>query len=1210
MEVEKKFIRLSGFLILSLFCLGIRESWGDAVSRYRFYDTYKKMRAEKELDWRVRKNKVENLRLKFEATYPEYNSNCGDYINYLNRREKDYRGLLSKEEDILSAPYFSSQDRRNISKSYQKQIREVTDYYSKLRSNYYDYLNKSAFRRMVGYTVGTVLTFATAGQALPTLFTLQSGKFVLDEVISNKFGLEVPVAWRAISLMYDSGFSLYGVHRGFQNAASLANNGQKFLGSIEHIQAHYTFWQPVFNEYSRDHPDSFTGRGLPGTMAGLNLCSNIANTANVPKGRYLSKSSWNYPESAFRIGSAISDTVTIDYAIRGKGSWAANHPGSSFYLQQGCRLTDAGQSVIATHLGTKEFNKAADLKLAQAYEAASKIGDKPTWDYVGNNEVAKSLTCREVRSHYVDSPRKVPSRILQNPYQFAKLRYERAGWFLQEYVSQARADNPKAAVANPFLFSYEDSSSYSNYEDYFSCLSNISLGDRDELSNHNRNNSSSLTNLYAEAPTNYTFPGGNFSVSATNDGVKYGDYLDKGINSELMLGKLGEFKRGTIWTDEKFKLGRANHSESFSLDWGEKFANADPKAFRLIEGLKVVGPDGEIWEVDMIGGPRNIDGTFSNGKSEGYWSGGLDRHGQILPTGSAVLVDTKHQNYYTQLSKGFAPERVYWNNNFTSNWQGNYLFNQLNQPSRNFFEDFGSPFLEDFTPQTIAQKYDPWLQNYTLYGGGVEQIQDASGRALTYNRTDYSVEMIPVLGAKRGIEPGEFWKVEPGQAIIGNLKTGKVRESSLSGRGGELVLRENPTPVEVYTGEWRSKTREKVFEGNRFEAKEGFRRSIVNMDNHLNTGMANLVEGLQHKDERWIKQSQDNFVELGNERNEAIAQGKIERKVLDISETVIGTREHPKIDLSFYRDSEGKVIGYSYLPHERELQDSRNFIDKKRDLLPRQGDIDRLQEGSKGYGRIIDKDGKNLLNFVCGLGQTKAMEDVLEGSQRVHSRLVNLSREEPKTVFSSGDYLHRRSELIGETVKFIARENKLSVFSLTSGLLSQMYSDIGYNLKIVVSKDKYELADYPIKASYQWEMAKSFESDPQAPRKFTLKIDPIDKRVTQSWAGEKLKWSIDGGFLSGSLSSPQGYFVTCRLDTTIGYGQSKKTEFLEGTFLGISHRNTYRVSEKFLCQVALAYLLAHGIVAAPYAVPAPVPIGLNIISSYEFIPSSGNLQEE
>ncbi len=282
------------------------------------------------------------------------------------------------------------------------------------------------------------------------------------------------------------------------------------------------------------------------------------------------------------------------------------------------------------------------------------------------------------------------------------------------------------------------------------------------------------------------------------------------------------------------------------------------------------------------------------------------------------------------------------------------------------------------------------------------------------------------------------------------------------------------------------------------------------------------------------------------------------------------------------------------------------------EFLPRQSEIDGLKESSKEYGRIIDKSSKDLLSFVCGLSQTKAMENVLEGSQRVHSRLVNLSGEEPKIVLSN-EYSNRRKELINETVKFIATENKLSLLPLVS-MFTGPSSKTGYSLEIVVSKDKYELVNYPMKVGYQWEMAKSFDSDPGAPGKLILKIDPISKKVTQSWGGsvEGLKWKLSLGEIPPSLrfSSSEGNFISVQLDTSIGYGQSKKIEFLEGTFLGINHLNTFRASEKFVCHAVLVYLLAHGIVAAPYTVPAPVPVGLNLIPSYQFIHSSGNLPEE
>jgi hypothetical protein len=237
------------------------------------------------------------------------------------------------------------------------------------------------------------------------------------------------------------------------------------------------------------------------------------------------------------------------------------------------------------------------------------------------------------------------------------------------------------------------------------------------------------------------------------------------------------------------------------------------------------------------------------------------------------------------------------------------------------------------------------------------------------------------------------------------------------------------------------------------------------------------------------------------------------------------------------------------------------------------------------------------------------MEDVLEGSQRVHSRLIEVTRVEPEIGLASDEFRHTRSELIGETVKFIARENKLFLLPFIS-IFSGSSSEINYSLKIVVSKDRYELADYPIKMGFQWEVAKSFESAPKAKDKITLKLDPIDKRVTQSWGGKWAKFTSDG--IRSSLSFPlyEGYFLSGGLDLTASYGHAKKIEFLEATFLEISHTDTFRINEKFIRDVALAYLLAHGIVTVPYATPSPATAGVIFILPQQLINSSENLQQE
>ena len=212
-------------------------------------------------------------------------------------------------------------------------------------------------------------------------------------------------------------------------------------------------------------------------------------------------------------------------------------------------------------------------------------------------------------------------------------------------------------------------------------------------------------------------------------------------------------------------------------------------------------------------------------------------------------------------------------------------------------------------------------------------------------------------------------------------------------------------------------------------------------------------------------------------------------------------------------------------------------------------------------------------------------------------------------VLPSNDYSQSRSELISETVKFIAKGNKLSLFSFTS-IFSRSSLEVNYSLKIVLGKDKFEFVDYPVNWGFQWEVTKSFESAPKAKDKFTLKLDPIDRRVSQSWGGQWARFTFDGTRSSLTFPLYEGYFLSGRLDLTASYGHAKKIEFLEATFLEVSHADTFRVNEKFICDMALAYLLAHGIVTVPCATPAPVTAGSLLISPYQLIPSSENLQEE
>jgi hypothetical protein len=231
------------------------------------------------------------------------------------------------------------------------------------------------------------------------------------------------------------------------------------------------------------------------------------------------------------------------------------------------------------------------------------------------------------------------------------------------------------------------------------------------------------------------------------------------------------------------------------------------------------------------------------------------------------------------------------------------------------------------------------------------------------------------------------------------------------------------------------------------------------------------------------------------------------------------------------------------------------------------------------------------------------MEDVLEGSQRVHSRLIEVTRVEPEIGLASDEFRRTKSELIGETVKFIARENKLSLSSLVSKFFPEIDPNVSYNLKIVTGKEEYEIADYPVKWTFYWEMAKSFESNPEAPRALNLKIDPTDRTLSTSWVkcivGYKSSWGLDGKGLNLSFSSREGQFISQSISSTSkwinvswGHGHTEKHEFVEGMFSEIGYRHSYRISEDFIRDVILTGALAYGIISVPYLVPVPVPVNM------------------
>ena len=332
--------------------------------------------------------------------------------------------------------------------------------------------------------------------------------------------------------------------------------------------------------------------------------------------------------------------------------------------------------------------------------------------------------------------------------------------------------------------------------------------------------------------TDSTLNGG---IITYEDRVAYGkeDVRDRlNVTSKFWVFPWGGFCRGYVETKpggvegEEFSnsVAKAGYREEApSFQWGKSVQSGAPEADIIaIDVLKLKDEFGKTWEVNMFGIRENVSGTYKANGKQGYWKTGRDSHGQILPTGSGILVDEAKRNYFVQLSKGFAPIRE--DLNIDMNLGGFRLSDQLNQPAKNFFQDFGSPFLEDFSPQTIAQKYDPWFQNYTVYGGRVEQLQDASGRYQTINRLYYSIERLgkvkdingelqPAMvegGTIRGGKIGEFTYVQSLKDPVGKVYVHDVRN-------GKNVIYAPPTShgdrsLDLYSGEyyrregWRART--------------------------------------------------------------------------------------------------------------------------------------------------------------------------------------------------------------------------------------------------------------------------------------------------------------------------------------------------------------------------------------------------------------------
>lgn len=812
-------------IILFLFCSGPPESSGDSVSQYRFYDTHRMLAAEKELDWRMRQNRSESLRLEFEANRPRFNSSdLRDYPDYLKKSERHWMNLLTKQEDILSASYLSGKAIRDISDGFRTQDRDIKAYHGEKREEYYDYLaqlnrsRKSSQTPFFGFVVGAIVTCLTGGTATPVLLGLQVVKFGADGMIETAYG-PGSEGQRAFDFLYGFGTSAFGALQGLESATKLWDSGQKFFGGIQYVQITNGLLHPLTNEFARENPDSFIGRGLPGVMAGLNLVSNFNRLSNMPKGEFLPKNPMLYPASTLKIGSTVSDLMIMDYSLGGKDSWMAKNPDRVFYLQQGCRLFDVGQIKMTEGLERHYLVKGAEKGAEGVIEVGKvKNGGVKVVDYPNEGGEGGHLKYYRDPKEFVGDVKEIIRRRNSDyrgndPNYLEKITYSVIENLYDRYKEERLSVSDLNSQPNEGVFRYRDIVNYKG---------------RDGM------NSVEVTS--------------EFQVL---EGIKY---LEGYVETNPGKGEGGEFSNG---------LAKVGHREEApSLQWGNSLPlRANEIDIISVEGLVLKDKLGNEWKVHMFGIRDNVSGTYKSNGKQGYWKTGRDSHGQILPIGSGILVDEANRNYFVQLSKGFAPIREDLNTSAIS--RGFRLSDQLNQPAKNFFKDFGSPFLENFTPQTIAQKYDPWLQNYTVYGGGVEQIQDASGRYQTINRLDYSIER---LGKVKDIN-GEL---QPAMVEGGTIRGGKIGEFTYAQslkdpvgkvyvhdvRNGKNVIYTPPSShrdrsLDLYSGEyyrregWRAKTYRRPLK-ELYASRQNFLDSARNeMASHIkNTAILRQAEKL------------------------------------------------------------------------------------------------------------------------------------------------------------------------------------------------------------------------------------------------------------------------------------------------------------------------------------------------------------------------------
>lgn len=980
MEVEKKFIRLSGLLILSLFCLGIRESWGDAVSRHRFYDTYRKMRAEKELDWRVRTNKAENLRLKFEATHEKFNSRKENYINYLNTTEKDYKSLLRKEEKLLSAPYLSFEDRRDISKSYQRQTKEVTDYYGKLRRNYYDYVKKSALIRIVSFPVQVGITLATAGQALPVLLPLQTAKFAYDEYVFSKHPLEGTLTQRVIDKLYGFGTCFYTAFNTYEHAHVLStgknlsgevvsNTTFPTLARLEYFRAGYAASTPFIQTVSEYSPNSFLARASP-YMSMANSAISIGMEMSKPY--QFAKEFGNSPKNGAKyfnnftpsIYSLTSNTLNITQNIgRIAGGRKWSNSGTAFWINQGTSLGSAIADAHVRHYkktNVDYINKRADIYKENFDYRAEVMNDPQFGDFCG--KFKDGLKEPKINSPYLSKRERAIKR--ENHWGSAYYKLTQAEVLRREGVIIREIDySPAVSSLSPNL-------------------SNIYSGHVAIEGKH----SATARIYYLKGEK--TLPYASFNINGKKGSWVVPEKIDYLANryQDVHMKNEGKFSIKVYFPEEL--IGTESKPHIY-------YGNDEKDSFIM----------------DMQDRRYNRDWMKTKDSGISYASLGQDRFLLSGSNGAMTAINTRlnsgnKYDYFIQIAKSHTLTQ---GSDFKVLTDGkayqNPLVKELNQPREQFFENFGNPFLWrqnetllqrqygtsygsqekellsqitfQATPQNLARRYDPYLQHYTLRNQDVEQTQDALGRYQTVNRLKEKVEL---LG--RDYITGGPGYAKP-ETVRGGNRLGEVYERRLGREELRVVDLRRDYAVVMRPGDNRTRNilndNYALYQG---EYREGNWEKVKEYNVKENIG----------KRERFFERSQRHFTRA-NRNTDIFKRDNILAKRMVLADVINYNKSIQNLDKTIGRQS--RVI-----EGRKEEQDIVRGLDfsnnPNRNIYP-----SLTSEAIKKEGRIKDvylKDRENVLGIRDGsraiVGEVTGItyrEDIWKHKTKIASESTKLT---------------------------------------------------------------------------------------------------------------------------------------------------------------------------------------------------------------------------